>query len=335
MKFTHLFLCTFILILLFSSLALADPGCFFYDSSPLHCQTVDEVTAREECSFFSSCLFPAVFFPGTSCEDTVSFPQCETILCKGTCSKEWAGECLQGKISPEEEPFWCSAGCCQFMSGNMNHCSYEISAGSCESAARNTDASQFKFNSAILESECISSCNGEVVGGGWVSKVVAPIEILAPPSVIREFSFVPQNITSESEISSTNNLLIWFLAIVIFAGLVGGTTYYIHLKRKKSVSTEKKSEVKTESQDPFSPFQSNPEVKEHIETIHHHLDHKKKEKERKEVLTVFAGLDVPYSQSSVDKLKKVVRRHKLTPSAPVESTSESAISKLKSFVNKK
>ena len=87
--------------------------------------------------------------------------------------------------------------------------------------------------------------------------------------------------------------------------------------------------------DPFSPFQSNSEVKEHIETIHHHLDHKKKEKEREEVLTVFAGLDVPYSQSSVDKLEKVVRHHKPVRSSLVQPKPESSISKLKSFINRK
>ena len=257
-------------------------------------------------------------------------------MCKGTCSEEWAGQCLQGKISVEEQPFWCSAGCCQFTSGNGNSCSYEANAGSCESAARNADASQFKFNSVILESECISSCNGKVVGEGWVSKVVAPIEILAPPSTSKiEFSFVSQNITSESETSSTNNLLIWFLAIVTLAGIAGGTAYYIYLKRKKSVSAEEKNELKTELRNPFSPFQSSPAVKEHIETIHHHLDHKKKEKEREEVLTVFTGDEAPFSESSVDKLEKVVRHHKPVRSSLVQPKPESSISKLKSFINRK
>ncbi len=301
------------LVFLFVPFVLADSGCFVFQDSALYCVEVSEEEAEQECGFFDNCDIVEVFLEGSSC-DKHSVPECETVLCKSTCSEEFLGTCLGGRVPIGEEGQWCSPGCCSF----EDNCGFEQSGWLCNVNAQNKGVTEFSYSTLLGEAGCQSLCQQDDVTKnsllGPVKFKTESIKPLVPPPVAvavgEGSSDAGEDINTGS--SLLGSVLFWVLLLLI--GLF--VAYYFHSKRFVNWKDlfdwilgkgQEEREVVVKEKGKDVPVRvSVPEHSERVKRLHAKRKHKVHKQEREEFLAEH-GLSV--GDESVQKLQRFVEKH--------------------------
>jgi hypothetical protein len=126
-------------------------GCFLYPSSPYYCQDLDLDLAKEEMNYYQQPVYD-YYLNHKSCAETTD---CQEIICKNNCEKEYLGRCPEGPIESYNQ---CNPGCCKFYTAIGKSCTYESNEWACEVQAWNKDTSRYSF---VVNSEekCLESCS--------------------------------------------------------------------------------------------------------------------------------------------------------------------------------
>ncbi len=289
-------------------MALADDGCFTYTDSPLYCKTISIEEAQDECWLYDDCNIETAFLPGT-CDDTSTFPMCQKVLCKSSCSETFVEECTAGIIPEEEIEQWCSPGCCKFSYSGEKFCGYKSSKWGCEIEAKNKGVAQFNFGIAT-EEECVDSCT---VTTTLPEEKNVPIEPKAETTLINNFT----NGTGKTETDSSG--MGWFLVFLLVV-IVGGVLFYyrklISFNVINFTSTSKEEledvmpKIDTEENDSFSKTLWKYLVKERLKPLTDKYQHKIKNKHREEFLREVGLMAEPKPETTFSKLKKMARKSK-------------------------
>lgn len=295
-------------VILFTSFAIAEDGCFTYTDSPLYCKTIAIKEAQDECSLYDECVIETAFSSGT-CDDTSTFPSCQKVLCKSSCSETFIEECSAGIIPIEEQEEWCSPGCCKFFYSGEKFCGYKPSKWGCEIEAKNKNVAQFNFGIAT-EEECVDSCT---VTTTTSEKENVPIEPKVETTLVSNLT----NGTGKNEIDSSG--IGWFLVFLLVI-IVGGVLFYyrklisFNVIKLTSTSEEELEDVmptsKESDDDSFSKTLWKYLVKERLKPLTDKYKHKVKTKHREEFLREAGLMAEPKPETTFSKLKKMTRKGK-------------------------
>jgi hypothetical protein len=319
MKHSTIFISVFFAVIFLIPIALAEDGCFTYGDSPLYCKTTPIEEAQDECSLYDDCSMESAFASGT-CDDVSTFPSCQKVLCKSSCSETFVEECTAGVIPEEAQAEWCSSGCCKFSYSEEKFCDYKPSKWLCEIEAKNKNAVQFNFGIAT-EEECANSCADTTV---LPNKENIPME----PSTKNISKTNLTNGTGKTETGSSG--LGWFLVFLLVV-IVGGVIFYyrklisFNISKFSPKSEEELENImpsqKTEDDDNFSKTLWKYLIKERLKPLTDKYQHKVKTKHREEFLREAGLMAEPKPETVFSKLKKLAhksKRHEHPVSKPKE-----------------
>ena len=151
------FVISIFMLVLMSTLTIADSGCFLDLDSPRYCQQLDSLEAEFECSLTDDCDLATSFAESKRCS---LFEECQQILCKSTCSLTFAGLCLSGEVPAGEEDLWCkSEGCCQYWPDSAEpSCDIKDNKWRCHIAASNVGVDYLNWDQSKDADQCVDSC---------------------------------------------------------------------------------------------------------------------------------------------------------------------------------
>ncbi len=324
-----LFWIFFLLVLV--SWVWAEEGCYLYEESMLYCFDLEREDALEECMGYEDCRLENVFFEGKSCEDLISFPECDEVFCKSSCDYEFLGKCLGGAVLEGEEYIWCSAGCCRFEYYEREFCGFRESKWLCEMEAKNKEAGEFSFDPAINKEECEHICSeaailGEKVTEGLIMEEVSEEEIVPEIEVVVEEKEkippqtpapTPELFTEEKKEEVTEELekgirMSWILFYFVLFLLLLITVYLVYRKNKPEKEEVKPKVEKVKRPRFFFRKKAIKEREERLKKIKEEREHKRREKEREELFGLFGFGEVKERKiSHVDLLEKVAKAHEL------------------------
>lgn len=300
-----------IVVLVVSSLALAERGCFLYPDSPLYCTSLSIEEAEDECFNFERCEVERHFL-----NQDCRVAECQKVLCKSSCTMEYRSQCVAGEVPEGQEDEWCSSGCCRFLAGSPS-CSYEDNKWQCERSAKNHASVQFHFASASEEA-CSSICEQINPATFLVGLQLEEVSLRQRPLEKEDFADLGEganvkeatgdvkedvSVTEEDKIGNFT----WLFFVILFFVALAFVFYKMGLIKlaKKTFA----SPIKRPSRI-FSPFSTSSQVQGKIRNLRRKRKHKVEEKRRDEMLLEF-GLTPPKKQpTEFHKLNKIIRTHK-------------------------
>lgn len=313
LKGSFIFVLVFLFsLVLFSSLVLAEDGCFIDKGSSNYCTSLSDVEAQEECSFSDTCELNSDFLEGKDC----SFVEdCQKILCKSSCKVEFSGQCPFGEVPLGKEKEWCSSGCCQFTFGNQEYCQSTPGQWKCEVEAINRDQTNYGFESnPNCESSCKDFTYQAVLQEVSVSKKQFTTLLLKKSKTpVKQETSLPKEVKKEEEGGFS---FFWWILII-------GIAIFIAVKWKSWFKPSEDDFVDGpsafKSPDFLSPFLSNPFTKSRIKKIKREHKHKRKE-QRMENLFGEAGLKLPQESKPSQNFEELKKRISSTKK-PLKNTS--------------
>ena len=323
---------SFLFVLFFASYASAQSGCFINPESTYYCSDLTFAEAELECSLLG-CPVEDYFFTEETCNDKELFTECQSVLCKSTCTQELLGRCQTGPVPEGQEDLWCSSGgCCQFELTAGKYCEYKSSKGLCEVEARNKDITEFSFVIDLSRSLCQEWCFNQASSPEEIeTEPVSEINLLSKnkdllaantsttsPTLIAASGIEVKDFT-EVKIPKSNLLLFLFLTAFLIIILVVVYYFYRHPKQLKILLnklksffmfrkrvTKTKRETKTLGKI-FSPFFSNLSFRKRME-LKKKRRRKIKDHQRTTFLSEHGLVPEKAKKDEVDKLKKIVHK---------------------------
>lgn len=209
------------LMILFSltTLVSAQEGCFFFPDSPAYCQTVSMEQAQQECFFFTDCDLSRDFFIDKNCNDLSQFPSCRKILCKSSCTFEFAGSCPAGEVPETEIESWCSSGCCWFEYSNKLYCGEQSTQWRCQVQAKNKEAPSVGYDSSANPSQCLQFCKGLNLQN-YNDSLLSPVPLSVRSSSESMLVSPPTTISSEQGEDTVTSTSSWWWMGLILIGLI-------------------------------------------------------------------------------------------------------------------
>ncbi|MBI4983569.1 hypothetical protein HZC32_02895 [Candidatus Woesearchaeota archaeon] len=296
--------------LLLFSLVYAQSGCFVYPDSSLYCQDITPEEAEQECSIDQDCDLNQAFFTDQSCSNIQSFPNCEMILCKSSCTDELAGKCVAGKVPDGDEEQWCSLGCCRFSYSGGEYCGFKNTKWLCEIEAKNKEATKFSFSFSLEESECTQKCSEKIIDTSQLEEVSSTIGVTKPaltPPPTEEKSPAAKEVTPElspeATTSETNLTLLW---IILTIAIVSGAGYYWLIKKRTPYTkpiTQASEEWGEHKEEPVHPFSMGFRLRSKLGIKK--WQHKVKHKQRQEFLSEAHLVPEKTPETPFSRLKKI------------------------------